>query len=100
MLRLMWASDIYKGGGVKALLAVIVLLLSVGCSSVTYDGRILREPVGNACLSGLMPGWGQFCNEEYIKGAAFMGGWVALSMMHAEMTDENDDCWIESRSVC
>ena len=45
-------------------IAILSVLLICGCAHITVDGVWEREPSNNAALCLMIPGGGQFCNEQ------------------------------------
>ena len=72
--------------------ASIVLLLAVlftcGCAHITVDGVWEREPSNNAELCLMIPGGGQFCNEEPAKGFAVLWSIILASVAYGQYQGE------------
>jgi hypothetical protein len=61
-----------KAGLGSVLLVVAGAGLAGGCVTLGPDGRLMRDPTGNAVCSLIIPGVGQFMNQDWGKGALMM----------------------------
>jgi hypothetical protein len=62
----------------------LAVLFTCGCAHITVDGVWEREPSNNAELCLMIPGGGQFCNEQPAKGVAFLLGIAMSSLAYSQ----------------
>ena len=52
---------------------ILMMVLLIGCTTISPDGTVMRDATGNAWASLLLPGAGQFYNKENGKGLLYLG---------------------------
>ena len=85
-------------------IAVLIAALALaGCTTTLPDGTVVRDPTGNALLSlFVLPGVGQFCNEQPGKGTLMLVGHLAcfVTAVSEEDPDKALPFWILDLGIC
>jgi len=70
-------------------ISLLSAFLIAGCAHITVDGIWEREPSNNAELCLMIPGGGQFCNEQPAKGFAVAWGLIMASVAYSQYQGES-----------
>ena len=70
---------------------ILMMVLLIGCTTISPNGTVMRDATGNAWASLLLPGAGQFYNKENGKGLLYLGLATTsyISWMNSEKTVVN-----------